>query len=93
MTKKQRDKKVKRQIDKKITRQKGPKDKNTKGRNAKKTKIQRPKREFNIVASGQFLTHAMFYYLMRLMHINAYADANMAIPNSDLYKPEVNISP
>ena len=48
---------TKRQNDKKTKRQKGEK---TETQNNKKTKRQRPKREFDIVTSGQFRTLAMF---------------------------------
>ena len=48
---------TKRQNDKKTKRQKDKKDKKT---NRQKDKSQTPKREFNIVTSGQFCTLAMF---------------------------------
>jgi len=50
---------TKRQKDKKTIIQKDKKDKKT---NRQKDKSQRPKREFNIVTSGQFRTLAMFIW-------------------------------
>ena len=62
-TKRQKDKKTERQEDrktKKTRRQKDKKTKKTITQTNKKTKRQRPKREFNIVMSGQFCTLAKF---------------------------------
>ena len=55
----EKDKKTIRQKDKKTKRQKEKEKK--KRQKDKMTKRQRPKREFNIVTSGQFRTLAMFY--------------------------------
>ena len=58
MTKRQNDKMTIRQKDKKAKRQK---DKKIKRQNDKR---ERPKREFDIVTSGQFHTLAMFLYVL-----------------------------
>ena len=64
-TERQKDiKMTKIQNDKKAKRQKWQEDKQTKNKKMKRQKDprQRPKREFNIVTSGQFRTLAMFFH-------------------------------
>ena len=63
MTKRKKDKKTTKQKDNKAKRQK---DENTKNDQKKRQKYKRPKREFNIVMSGQFPTVAMFVFVFVL---------------------------
>ena len=63
--KRQKDKKTKRRKDKQTKRQKDKKKlKDKKDKQDKRDKRQRPKRDFNIVTSGQFCTPAMFYGML-----------------------------
>ena len=64
-TKRQKDKKTKRQKVKKTKRKKEKKTKRQKDRKTERQKT-RPKKEFNIVTSGQFRTLAMFLIMAPL---------------------------